>query len=44
MDARNVLSTQRENDPESGLMHYRARWYDPRTGRFGQRDPRGHTR
>jgi RHS repeat-associated protein len=30
--------TQRENDNESGLMHYRARWYDPRLGRFGGKD------
>jgi len=31
--------TQRENDAESGLMHFRARGYDPRTGRFIQTDP-----
>jgi len=31
--------SQREQDPESALMHYRARSYDPRTGRFAQRDP-----
>jgi RHS repeat-associated protein len=31
--------TQRENDSESSLMHYRARWYDPRLGRFGGKDP-----
>jgi len=31
--------TQRENDSESGLMHYRARSYDPRLGRFLQNDP-----
>jgi len=31
--------SQRERDPESALMHYRARSYDPRTGRFQQKDP-----
>ena len=31
--------TQRENDPESGLMHYRARGYDPKSARLQQRDP-----
>lgn len=31
--------TGRENDAESGLMHYRARSYDPMTGRFTSRDP-----
>ncbi len=31
--------TQRERDDESALMHYRARGYDPRLGRFLQRDP-----
>lgn len=34
-----ALSTQRERDDESALMHYRARSYDPRTGRFVQKDP-----
>ncbi len=34
-----ALSTQRERDEESSLMHYRARSYDPRLGRFVQRDP-----
>ncbi len=33
--------TQRERDAESGLMHYRAREYDPRLGRFLQTDPLG---
>jgi len=37
--SRHALSSQREQDPESALMHYRARSYDPRTGRFAQRDP-----
>ncbi len=32
--------THRERDDESALMHYRARSYDPRTGRFLQKDPR----
>jgi len=31
--------TQRENDPESGLMHLRGRSYDSRGGRFLQKDP-----
>ncbi len=31
--------TQRERDDESSLMHYRARSYDPRLGRFMQREP-----
>jgi len=31
--------TGRENDPESGLYHYRARAYDPAIGRFLQPDP-----
>jgi len=31
--------TQRERDAESGVMHYRARFYDPRLGRFGGKDP-----
>jgi RHS repeat-associated protein len=30
---------QREHDLESGLVHMRARMYDPRTGRFTQNDP-----
>ena len=31
--------TAREYDAETGLMHYRARAYDPATGRFLQEDP-----
>jgi len=30
--------TQRERDEESGLVHFRARSYDPRLGRFTQND------
>ena len=33
--------TGREFDPESGLYYYRARYYDPRIGRFTQADPIG---
>jgi len=33
------LFTGREYDPESGLYYYRARYYDPRMGRFLQEDP-----
>ncbi len=35
------LFTGREFDAESGLYHFRARAYDPRIGRFLQRDPTG---
>ena len=31
----------REIDADSGLMHYRARWYDPQHGRFVSEDPIG---
>ncbi len=34
-----LLTSQRETDTESALMHFRARSYDPRTGRFVERDP-----
>jgi RHS repeat-associated protein len=33
--------TGREYDPESGLYYYRARYYDPRAGRFLTKDPIG---
>ena len=33
--------TARERDAESGLMFYRARYYDPRIGRFISEDPIG---
>ncbi len=33
--------TGREFDPETGLLYYRARYYDPTTGRFLQEDPIG---
>jgi len=31
--------TGREFDEETGLYYYRARYYDPETGRFISRDP-----
>jgi RHS repeat-associated protein len=34
--------TSREYDPETGLLFYRARYYDPTIGRFLQRDPIGY--
>lgn len=37
--SRRTFTSQRESDPESALMHYRARSYDPRTGRFAQNEP-----
>lgn len=33
--------TGRESDPETGLLYYRARWYDPAQGRFISQDPAG---
>ncbi|MBO6604060.1 MAG: HNH endonuclease [Roseicyclus sp.] len=33
--------TSREHDARTGLIHYRARAYDPLTGQFLQRDPIG---
>lgn len=33
--------TGRERDAATGLMYYRARWYDPRQGRFISEDPIG---
>jgi RHS repeat-associated protein len=33
--------TGREYDGVSGLMYYRARWYDPKVGRFISEDPIG---
>jgi len=33
--------TGREYDPETGLYYYRARYYDPRAGRFITKDPIG---
>ncbi len=35
------LYTGRELDTETGLMYYRARFYDPTLGKFIQRDPIG---
>lgn len=33
--------TGREGDSATGLIYYRARWYDPQTGRFAVEDPLG---
>jgi len=33
--------TGRSLDEETGLTHYRARWYDPAVGRFLSDDPSG---
>ncbi len=38
-DISRAFPAQRERDEESGLLHFRARWYDPGSGRFGQNDP-----
>ena len=34
--------TGRERDNTSGLLYYRARWYDPQSGRFISEDPSGY--
>jgi RHS repeat-associated protein len=34
----------RERDPDSGLMYYRARWYDPQVGMFISEDSVGFNR
>jgi RHS repeat-associated protein len=36
------MFTGREYDSETGFYYYRARYYDPATGRFLQRDPKGY--
>jgi RHS repeat-associated protein len=33
--------TGRERDPDTGLLYYRARFYDPQIGRFVSEDPAG---
>jgi len=33
--------TGRERDPDTGLMYYRTRWYNPQVGRFISEDPIG---
>jgi RHS repeat-associated protein len=33
--------TGREEDPDTGLIYYRARFYDPSIGRFTSEDPKG---
>lgn len=33
--------TARERDPDTGLVYYRARWYEPQVGRFISEDPIG---
>ena len=37
------MFTGREYDTETGLYYYRARFYDPKIGRFLQRDPVGYS-
>lgn len=40
-DAAGYAFTAREWDPETGLHYYRARYYDPKLGRFISEDPIG---
>jgi RHS repeat-associated protein len=35
------MFTGREHDSDTGMMYYRARWYDPNQGRFNSEDPIG---
>jgi RHS repeat-associated protein len=41
LHASTIGFTGRESDPETGLMYYRARYYDPAMGRFISEDPIG---
>ena len=41
MHGNDRLFTGREYNAETGLYYYRARFYDPTTGRFISRDPIG---
>lgn len=34
--------TSREYDHELGIYYYRARYYDPKNGKFTSKDPKGH--
>jgi RHS repeat-associated protein len=40
-NANQLHYTGREEDPDSGLYYYRARYYDPEIGRFITEDPKG---